>query len=86
MCTCSVFQNLPPVSCASVGVCSSRNSLVGLVVKKQVLMPAILRCDLNAVQYTLDRLKGEGVFRHNTVFTLDSELVVSAPSQMTQQH
>lgn len=52
------LQNLPPVSCVSVGVCSNRNSLVGVVVKKQVLIPAILRCDLHAVQNILEQLKG----------------------------
>lgn len=51
------LQNLPPVSCVSVGVCSNRNSLVGVVVKKQVLIPAILRCDLHTVQNILDQLK-----------------------------
>lgn len=53
------MQNLPPISCISVGVCSNRNSLVSVVMEKQVLMPAILRCDLNAVQNILDQLKGE---------------------------
>ena len=55
---CPSLQNLPPVSCVSVGVCSNRNSLVGVVVKKQVLIPAILRCDLHAVQNILEQLKG----------------------------
>lgn len=53
------MQNLPPVSCVSVGVCSTRNSFVGVVAKKQVLMPAILRCDVSSVQNLLDQLKGE---------------------------
>ena len=51
-------QNLPPVSCVNVGICSTRNSLVGVVVRKQVLMPAVLRCDLQAVQTILDQFKG----------------------------
>lgn len=52
-------QNLPPVSCVSVGVCSTRNNFVAVVAKKQVLMPAILRCDMAAVQNIFDHLKGE---------------------------
>ena len=47
------------MSCVGVGMCSSRNSLVGVVVKKQLLMSAILRCDQQAVQNILDQLKGE---------------------------
>lgn len=52
------LQHLPPVSCVSVGVCSNRNSLVGVATKKQVLIPAILRCDLQAVQNILEQLRG----------------------------
>ena len=43
----------------SVGVCSSRNSMVGVVTHKQVLMPAILRCDVHMVQTILEILKGQ---------------------------
>jgi len=46
----------------SVGVCSNRNNMVGVVTLKQVLMPAILRCDVVMVQNILKCLKGQTEF------------------------
>lgn len=54
-------QNLPPVVTVGVGVCSSKNSLVALSFKQQLLIPLVLKCDYSAVKNLLEQLKGKSI-------------------------
>ena len=42
-----------------VGVCSTKNSLVAVSFKEQLLMPLVLRCNYIAVKTLLEELKGK---------------------------
>lgn len=53
------MQNLPPVVTVGVGVCSTKNSLVAVSFKEQLLMPLVLRCNYIAVKTLLEELKGK---------------------------
>ena len=54
-----LVQNLPPVQTVGVGVCSTKNSLVAVSFRKQVLIPLVLRCDYSAVRMLMEQLKGK---------------------------
>ena len=60
----SLSQNLPPVQTVGVGVCSTKNSLVAISFKKQVLIPLVLRGDYSAVRILMEQLKGKSKAAH----------------------
>ena len=62
------FQNLPPVVSVGVGVCSSKNSLVAVSFRQQLLIPLVLKCDYSSVKSLLEHLKGGHLLEYNIMF------------------